>query len=207
MSLPGEEPNQLEKLHADIDQCWRCKTSIPRMVKPIGLKRGEPGPVMIIGQNPGKAEHRAGTAFAGQSGARLNDWLIRCGSDPANPRKNVYFTSVAKCVAPSTESLPLMVKNCRPFLERQLRLIAPRLIISLGAVAFSSLGLVQLPFSSAVCRLYSSQELFLISPFGFNFHYVAWPHPSGLSRWHNLAANKTMLDESFTALATYFRPL
>lgn len=193
----------LQELHSDIDECWRCKSFIPDLVKPIGLKRGNAGSVMIVGQNPGKVEHRAGAAFAGQSGIRLNDWLRRSGADPANPRLNVYCTSVAKCVAPSDASLPKMILNCRPFLERQIRLIRPRLIITLGTAAFSALDVVPMPFTSAICRLFDSREMFLINPFGFDFSYLPWPHPSGLSRWHNLSSNRAMLEASFQHIRSF----
>jgi len=131
----------LDQLHETIDACRKCETSIPNLCKPIRMHRGTPGSVMIVGQGPGKKERALGYAFAGQSGKRLDQWLRQCRKRGA-ARDGIYLTSVVKCVKRSDQELQIMTRNCRPYLTQQISLIRPKLIITLGRLAFETLNAV-----------------------------------------------------------------
>jgi uracil-DNA glycosylase family 4 len=167
------------------------------------MRRGEPGPIIVVGEGPGRKEQDQRVAFSGMSGRRLDEWLVGCGASKAEPRARVYTTSVLKCMTSSKPSLRIMAANCRPLLERQLSLIRPKLIISLGAIAYESLNLTSLPYSAAVCRPIVSRETVLFSDLGFDYVFLPWPHPSGLNRMNNDPKVKRRLQESFAIVRPF----
>lgn len=203
-----ERANELLKLHLEIDNCRICETGlVTDLQKPLGLDRGEPGRVMIVGQSPGSAELARRRAFAGPAGKRLTDWLIASGADPSSPRAGIYLTSLLKCVCPTPSKLPPMLANCRRFLVQQLRLIRPELVISLGADAYAELSFSGKDYSMALCRAENSRDYFLAEapPHGFHFTLLPWPHPSGRNRYLNEAEVKTRLAESFAVVRAVLR--
>jgi len=194
--------NSLDELHQTIDACRKCEASIPSLCKPIRMYRGTPGSVMIVGQGPGKQERAVGYAFAGQSGKRLDEWLRKSRTRGA-ARDGVYLTSVVKCVKQSDRELEIMAKNCRPFLDAQISIIRPKLIITLGQLAFETLNFSDLKFPDALCIPLKTQEHVLLPPFGFHLTLLPWPHPSGLNRWLNRPENRQKLERSFQTVATF----
>jgi uracil-DNA glycosylase family 4 len=197
-----EENTDLSVLHNTIDDCRKCEQWIPGLCKPVRMLRGEIGDVMVIGQGPGRKERAMGYAFAGQAGRRLDEWLRRCRrSGPA--RKGIYLTSVVKCVSRSAKELEIMTSNCRPFLQKQINLIRPKLIITLGQLAFDELNFSALTFSDALCIPLLSRQHVLLSPFGYDYTLLPWPHPSGLNRWLNKPANRERLQQSFPIVGTF----
>jgi uracil-DNA glycosylase len=183
----------LRVLHEEISLCRVCEPSVTGFEKPPRLDRGEVGKIMIIGQGPGSAELKGTRAFAGQSGRTLNNWLIACGADSANPRAAIYFTSVIKCVGPE-KNFGLMTNNCAQFLQRQILEIHPALIITLGKKSYEALRIFDDDYGNALCRPLNTEELVLVTSFGFHYSLLHWPHPSGLNRWLNLAENKERLN-------------
>lgn len=201
----GVSSNSLEELHSTIDECRKCESGISNLCKPVRMLRGTPGSVMIVGQGPGRKERAIGFAFAGQSGRRLDEWLRQCRKQGA-ARDGVYFTSVVKCVAKSSQQLNIMVGNCRPFLTQQVSLIRPRLIITLGRIAFETLNFTAISFSQALCSPLETRNHVLFSQFGYHFTLLPWPHPSGLNRWLNVEKNREALQRSFEAVAPFLTP-
>jgi uracil-DNA glycosylase family 4 len=188
----------LSVLHAKIDTCLRCAETIPGVEKLVGTKRGEPGRIFIVGEGPGRKEKEKGVAFAGGSGTRLNKWLVECGANPTDPRAGIYLTSVTKCIAPEKLALCEMVRKCRPFLIKQLQVLRPSLVITLGKPAYESLALSDLPYNRSLCRAQASTELLLLSELDFDYTLLPWPHPSGLNRWFNTPQNGDRLRASFS---------
>jgi DNA polymerase len=92
---------------------------------------------MLIGEAPGAEEDARGEPFVGQAGRLLDNMLASLGM---NRRENVYIANVLKCRPPGNRTPePLEVEACRPYLERQVALIRPRLILALGKSAASLL--------------------------------------------------------------------
>lgn len=89
---------KLESLHREIDQCFAC-SACRGFCKPRAMDRGAPGDIVIVGEGPGRKELENERAFSGQTGVRLDEWLVASGAPPATPRAGVYTTSVTKCVA------------------------------------------------------------------------------------------------------------
>jgi uracil-DNA glycosylase family 4 len=197
-------PSPLDELHETIDACRKCEASIPNLCKPIRMFRGAAGAVMIVGQGPGRKERAVGHAFAGQSGKRLDEWLRKCRTHGA-ARDGVYLTSVVKCVKQSNEELKIMSKNCRYFLDAQISIIRPKLIITLGQLAFETLNFTELSFNDALCTAVETREHVLLSPFDHHFTLLPWPHPSGLNHWLNEEKNRQKLESSFETVAMFLR--
>jgi len=152
---------------------------------------------MIIGQNPGRTELTSGTPFSGQSGKKLNDWLIKSGASINNPRENVYCTSIVKCFTSEMRFFALMAHNCRSFWFRQAQIVRPSLVITLGQKAYDELSLSSIPYNKALCKVIKTSDEVLLTSLGFHFELLAWPHPSGLNRWHNDQKNKSLMDSTF----------
>jgi DNA polymerase len=195
--------NDLEALHVEIDACRVCSSFLSPLEKPTGLVRGGVASIVIVGQAPGNQELARRRAFAGMSGRRLEEWLVACGAPAANPRSPFYFTSVIKCICPESRHLSQMARNCQPFLHRQLAIIRPALVISLGAVSFENLNFTSLDYSGALCQTLATTDHLLFPPFGEHFTLLVWPHPSGLNRWLNDSSNAAALTASFDVVRRF----
>ncbi|MCY3559784.1 MAG: uracil-DNA glycosylase [bacterium] len=124
LSLP-----QLAELAAD---CTRCPLSEGRTTVVFGT--GDPdADLMLVGEGPGAEEDRHGLPFVGRSGRLLDELLAQeVGLD----RSAVYIANVVKCRPPDNrDPLPEEIAACRPYLQRQVELVAPRVLVTLGNFA------------------------------------------------------------------------
>lgn len=198
--LAPDRLRRLHLLHEDIDRCRICESVVPDLRKPLGVNRGSPGRVIIVGEAPAAQEQAQGKAFAGQAGKRLDQWLIACGQPPDDARRSIYLTSVVKCRnAPA--QFNKMVRNCRHFIDEQVRIIAPRIVITLGKHAYDAFAVSRHSYDDALCTIISTSEHVLTTPSGPHYILVPWPHPSGMNRWHNEPRNRTRLTKSFQDVA------
>lgn len=118
----------LEELAAEISVCQDCELSRTRTkaVPGVGPAGAE---VVFVGEAPGFNEDKQGEPFVGQAGQFLND-LIRAGG---MERKDVFICNIIKCRPPDNrDPLPHEIAACRKYLERQLALIQPKLVVTLG---------------------------------------------------------------------------
>jgi len=112
--------------------CRRCGLCHSRTN--IVISRGHAGAsIMLIGERPGDHEDLRGEPFVGRAGELLDKMLRAIHLDPV---RDVIFANVTKC-RPDTDRAPLKdeVDACLPFLEKQIALVKPRVIVLLGAVA------------------------------------------------------------------------
>jgi len=112
--------------------CTRCGLSAGRTT--IVVDRGSPGTgLMLVGEGPGRDEDLQGKAFVGRAGRLLDRLLAGAGIDS---ERDTLIANVVKCRPPDNRAPKREeAAACRPFLERQLELVAPRAVILLGAVA------------------------------------------------------------------------
>ncbi len=119
---------ELESLYASIKicpDCDLCKTRT-RAVPGEGSPNAE---MMFVGEGPGFNEDQQGRPFVGAAGKFLDELLVSIGTQ----RSEVYITNVLKCRPPNNrDPLPNEVEACRKYLLRQIELIKPRLIVTLG---------------------------------------------------------------------------
>jgi DNA polymerase len=127
--------DSLEKIASEVIGCPLCKLSRSR-------RNAVPGDgqlsskIMFIGEAPGKNEDEQGKPFVGAAGMILNQALEKAGIK----RAEVFITNVVKCRPPNNR-LPENDERsiCRQYLDRQISLIAPKIICILGSTAYSSI--------------------------------------------------------------------
>jgi len=121
---------------ADVDVCVACGLSRTRKktVPGVGDTRAE---WLFIGEAPGAEEDARGEPFVGQAGKLLDNMLAALGMSRG---KSVYIANVLKCRPPGNRTPePGEVDACRPYLDRQIALIAPKVIVALGKSAATTL--------------------------------------------------------------------
>ncbi len=120
--------SELERLAAEIAQCTRCLLHRGRThaVPGEGPLEAE---IMFIGEAPGFHEDQQGRPFVGAAGKFLDELLETIGLK----RDEVFIANVIKCRPPGNrDPLPEEIEACKPFLDRQIEIIRPRLIVTLG---------------------------------------------------------------------------
>lgn len=125
-------PTSLAAVAADAATCTRCALAGGRTNVVFGM--GDPtSDLMFIGEGPGAEEDKQGLPFVGRSG-QLLDRLM--GEELGLTRDRVYIANVVKCRPPDNrDPLPDEIAACRPYLEAQLELIAPKVVVTLGKFA------------------------------------------------------------------------
>jgi len=120
--------SELTELAKEIAVCERCILSQSRRNTVPG-EGPEDADIMFIGEAPGFHEDRQGRPFVGAAGQFLNELLESIGLK----REDVYITNVIKCRPPANRD-PLVgeIEACWPYLERQIELIQPKMIVTLG---------------------------------------------------------------------------
>jgi uracil-DNA glycosylase family 4 len=120
--------SELTDLYAEIADCQRCQLAAGRKLAVPG-EGPERSDVMFIGEAPGVHEDRLGRPFVGAAGQFLEELLASIGLR----REDVYIGNVIKCRPPNNrDPLPEEIAACKPFLDRQIELVAPKLIVTLG---------------------------------------------------------------------------
>lgn len=119
----------LDDLRDDALGCVKCPLAKGRTQVVFG--EGDPAAgMMVVGEGPGREEDRQGRPFVGRSG-QLLDRLLR--EEAGLAREEVYIANVVKCRPPDNrDPRPEEIAACRPWLDEQVRLIAPRVVLTLG---------------------------------------------------------------------------
>ncbi len=129
----------LEQLQHIVSQCQLCELHASRIHTVFGSGKAD-ADLLIIGEAPGEDEDAQGESFVGQAGQLLNAMLQAIDLD----RQVVYLTNVIKCRPPENRN-PHISETicCDPYLQRQIELVKPKLILALGRVAAQHLLMSQ----------------------------------------------------------------
>jgi DNA polymerase len=150
-----------EDLNFQVYNCKKCRLW-------QGAKHGVPGEgplnakVMLIGQNPGADEDETGRPFVGRAGKYLTKTLAEYGIK----REDVFITNIVKHVSPENRKpYPDEVAGCLPYLNVQISLIKPKIIVLLGASAketprLEGIKYIQIIHPSAAMRFTKMREKF-----------------------------------------------
>ena len=176
----------LARLHAQIRACTKCVAAgYLKSAFPIVAGKASDR-VMIIGQAPGAVELTTGLPFSGRAGAELRRWLAEAGIDEAHLP---YRTSITKCFpgkavsgAGDRRPSPPEIALCAPWLDAELALVRPRVVLLVGTLAIERYW-GRAPLSDVVGRSRVDGERVLIP----------LPHPSGASRWLNDSGHRALL--------------
>jgi DNA polymerase len=135
--------SSLKALRQEIGDCQRCKLSKGR----TNIVFGEGNPnarIMFIGEAPGREEDQQARPFVGDAGQLLTRLINKMGFE----RDQVYIANIVKCRPPlNRDPQPDEIQQCFPFLERQISIINPEIIMSLGKISAYTLLNVESPIS------------------------------------------------------------
>ncbi len=128
----GSSDDSLKSIAAEIGGCTVCRLASTRTNVVPG--EGSINPVvMFIGEGPGADEDRSGRPFVGKAGQYLDKWVSAIGLDR---QKDCFIGNIIKCRPPGNrDPLPDEIGACRHFLDRQLALLKPLTIVTLGRFA------------------------------------------------------------------------
>jgi len=125
----------LKRLRAEIGDCRRCRLSEGRTNLVFGEGNPDAG-LMFVGEAPGEQEDRQGRPFVGRAGELLTRLIEKMGFS----REEVYIANTVKCRPPDNRNpMEDEIKTCMPFLEKQVGIIEPAVIMTLGSVATKAL--------------------------------------------------------------------
>ena len=118
----------LSELYEEIARCQQCEIAKYR-TKVVPGEGAEDAEIMFIGEAPGWHEDQQGRPFVGPAGLFLDELLASINLK----RGQVYIANVIKCrPSANRDPLPAEIQNCRPWLNRQIELIRPKIIVTLG---------------------------------------------------------------------------
>ena len=125
---PDERKAALDDIAAEVRACRRCRLAEGRTNAVPG--EGHPDTeVLFVGEGPGQTEDRQGRPFVGRAG----QFLVRMLASLGWRREEVFITNVVKCRPPDNrDPLPDEIEACDPYLRRQLEILQPALVVTLG---------------------------------------------------------------------------
>jgi uracil-DNA glycosylase len=177
--------------------CRRCAL-LPGVVPVVSDARAPRA--MLVGQAPGKSEVASGKAFLGPAGRTLFRWFERAGLDEAAVREHVYIAAITRCYpgphpAGRGDRVPSPAEReaCAGWLDAELRIIRPRVLIPVGRLAIDRF-LGARPLSELVGGVHEVEHV------GGRSLAIPLPHPSGASGWLNVPAHRTLLDRAIERL-------
>jgi uracil-DNA glycosylase len=178
-------------------ECRLC--GHPEAVTPIVSVAVRPK-VMIVGQAPGQVEAAGGKPFAGRAGKTLFRWLERAGIDETTARNRIYIAAVTRCYPGPSPSgrgdrvpSPREQETCSVWLESELRIIRPKLIVPVGKLAMERF-LPRLPLDQLIGGTFDVEHA------GGVALAIPLPHPSGASSWVHQGNHPELLDRALARL-------
>ena len=123
--------SSLNVVREELGDCTRCKLSSGRTNIVFGVGSAS-APLVFVGEAPGASEDAQGEPFVGEAGQLLTKMIITMGWR----REDVYIANIIKCRPPGNRTPdPDEIAACEPFLQKQLGVIKPRMIVALGKFA------------------------------------------------------------------------
>jgi len=197
---PSSGSQRALELHvADLHRCTLC----PKMHRPAVSGGPVRSKVLLIGQAPGVKEPVLGRPFAWTAGKTLFSWFERaCGMTEAEFRASIYMAAVCRCFPGKTaaggDRVPDAdeIANCSRWLEREIDLLKPDLILPVGKLAITQF----LEFNKLDGIIGQS---FRVEVYGHETDLIPLPHPSGASPWHRIEPGKTLLERALRRITVH----
>ena len=188
--LQTNSPLSLADLNAKILRCTKC--ALARTRNNVVPGEGVENPlVLIIGEGPGYDEDMSGRPFVGKAGVLLDKMLAAIGLDR---NKNCYIANVVKCRPPQNrDPAPEEQATCSGFLEAQIHILKPKMILCMGRIAGHKMLGTETPLNQMRAQFHDYNGIPLMVTY----------HPSALLRdqtlkapaWEDLKMFKRKLDE------------
>jgi len=190
------------RLDDHVTHLLRCRRCLRMQSTPVS---GEAvlSNVMLIGQAPGPREPVLQRPFAHTAGKTMFRWFEQfCGLNEAAVRSTIYFAAVCRCFPGKTSSggdrvpAPDEIQNCSSWMDEEIKILKPRLIIPVGRLAIAQL---------IDCR--KLEEVigrgFRVERAGHRVDLIPLPHPSGASPWHKISPGKELLEKAMRKIARH----
>jgi uracil-DNA glycosylase len=191
-------------LQREMRACRQCLEAGYEIVPGAVFSGPAPAPLMLVGQAPGVTEAQVKRPFNASSGTRLFQWLSEAGLDEREFRSRYYMTAVTKCypgkhAKGKGDRKPSRAEQrlCRPFLDQELALVQPRILLAVGGLAIETLLGERRRLDEAVGRIFEVDGRQLLP----------LPHPSGASLWPNRPENQARLGQALALLRDELLPL
>ena len=159
--------------------------------------------VMLIGQAPGPREPTLKRPFAHTAGQTLFRWFEQfCRMNEEAVRSTIYFAAVCRCFpgkspgATDRVPAPDEIRNCAAWMNQEIEILRPRLIIPVGRLAIAQF---------IECKKLEQVigRKFRVRRAEHDFDIVPLPHPSGASPWHKIAPGKDLLGKAMRKIARH----
>ncbi|MDD5746409.1 MAG: uracil-DNA glycosylase family protein [Candidatus Omnitrophica bacterium] len=190
------------KLSAHVSSLRQCRMC-PRMHPSVVSGGAVVSKVVLVGQAPGDKEPKLGRPFAWTAGKTLFRWFNEAaGISEAQFRASIYMAAVCRCFPGKNPAggdrvpSPEEVLNCRAWLDRELAILAPELVIPVGKLAIEQF--IPLQKLDQIIG-----KTFTITRDGHCFELIPLPHPSGASPWHRMEPGKTLLKAALERIAKH----
>ena len=178
---------QWPELENTVRQCTACPLHAGRTQTVFGVGARDAA-LMVIGEGPGEEEDKQGEPFVGRAGKLLDEMLIAIGQ----AREAVYIANVVKCRPPKNRNPePQEAQRCMPYLQNQIALVQPKVIMALGAVAARYLLQTEL----AIGKLRGRQHQYGDIPVVVTYHpaYLLRSPREKRKSWQDLKAARSLL--------------
>ena len=159
--------------------------------------------VLLVGQAPGVREPAAGKPFAWTAGKTLFRWFEEAaGLTEEAVREKIYFAAVCRCFpgkAPGGSDRvpnPQEIENCSSWLNREIEILQPRLVIPVGKLAIAQF------IPSAKLDTIVGQS-FRVHRADRQFDLIPLPHPSGASPWHRIPPGRDLLQRALDRITRH----
>ncbi|MBA3962973.1 MAG: uracil-DNA glycosylase family protein [Chthoniobacterales bacterium] len=199
MAVATQLQARLTRHVARLRNCRRCPLMHPPPVSggPVVSK------ILLVGQAPGVREPVVGKPFAWTAGRTLFRWFEGSSGLTENEiREKIYFAAVCRCFpgkAPGGSDRvpnPTEIANCASWLEREIEMLQPQLVIPVGKLAISQ-------FIPVVKLHEIIGRAFRVERAGCTFDLIPLPHPSGASPWHRIAPGKELLQKALQLIVRH----
>jgi uracil-DNA glycosylase len=189
-------PDQIMRDHrVALASCTKC----PEMIRPVVSGSPVFSPILLIGQAPGDKEGGFGKPFAWTAGKTMFKWFERIGLDEETFRQRVYMAAVCRCFPGKNpkggDRVPNKdeIANCSNWLQAEIDLLKPDLILPVGKLAISQLMVVN-KLNEVIGKVHS------VNFRGHLTEAIPLPHPSGASTWHRMESGISLLESALTLL-------
>ena len=158
--------------------------------------------VLLVGQAPGPREPGLGKPFAWTAGKMLFKWFAELGLDEEAFRGRVYMAAICRCFPGKRPTGgdrvpdPDEVTNCSSWLDAEIAINKPKLVIAVGKLAIRQFMPVE-KLETVVGTLHESTRN------GVAFDLAPLPHPSGASTWQHVQPGKTLLPRALALIAAH----
>jgi uracil-DNA glycosylase len=193
--------NKIELILAHQQALSECRLC-PEMIPPVILGQPVHSEILLVGQAPGDREGALGRPFAWTAGKTMFKWFESIGVTEQDFRRQVYIAAVCRCFPGKNpkggDRVPNKkeIETCSQWLNKEIELLQPKLIIPVGKLAISQYLTVNKLLDVIGEKIQQKIN-------GLDVDIIPLPHPSGASTWHRMSPGKELLAQALELLVRH----